>query len=70
VNIRETAGWSAEAKAAGPKMAALIAAAAVPMPATPLVPLRSEGVALILGRDEAALRAGERLAATLDVTVC
>jgi ferredoxin len=69
VNIRETAGWSAEAKGAGPKMAALIAAAAVPMPATPLVPLKSEGVALVLGRDEAALRAAERLAATLDVTV-
>jgi ferredoxin len=69
VNIRETAGWSAEAKAAGPKMAALLAAAAVPMPATPLVPLKSEGVALVLGRDEAALRAGERLSATLDVTV-
>jgi ferredoxin len=69
VNIRETAGWSAEAKAAGPKMAALIAAAAVPMPATPLVPLTSEGVALVLGRDEVALAAAERLAASLDVTV-
>ncbi|WP_270936128.1 4Fe-4S binding protein, partial [Falsiroseomonas oryzae] len=69
VNIRETAGWSDEAKAAGPKMAALIAAAAVPMPATPLVPLKSEGVTLVLGRDAAALDAARRLAATLDVTV-
>jgi ferredoxin len=69
VNIRETAGWSEEAKAAGPKMAALIAAAEVPMPATPLVPLRSEGVTLVLGRDAVALEAAERLAATLDVTV-
>jgi ferredoxin len=69
VNIRETAGWSDEAKAAGPKMAALIAAAQVPMPATPLVPLKSEGVTLVLGRDAAALAAAERLAATLDVTV-
>ncbi len=69
VNIRETAGWSAEARNAGPKMAALLAAAAVPMPPTPLVPLRSGGVALVLGRDEAALRAAERLAATLDTTV-
>jgi ferredoxin len=69
VNIRETAGWSDEGRAAGPKMAALIAAAAVPMPPTPLVPLKSEGVTLILGRDEVALRAGERLAGTLDVTV-
>ncbi|HEX2337292.1 MAG TPA: 4Fe-4S ferredoxin, partial [Hyphomicrobiaceae bacterium] len=31
-NVRETAGWSREAAAAGPKMAALIAAAAEPMP--------------------------------------
>lgn len=69
VNLRETAGWSAEAKAAGPKMAALIAAAAVPMPPTPLVPLKSEGVTLILGQDEVALRAAERLAGALDVTV-
>ena len=69
VNLRETAGWSAEARQAGPKMAALLAAAAEPMPATPLVPLKSEGVALLLGRDEVALRAAERLAETLDVTV-
>lgn len=69
VNIRETAGWSAEAKVAGPKMAALIAAAAVPMPATPLVPLKSEGVTLVLGRDAVALEAAGRLAATLDITV-
>jgi ferredoxin len=69
VNIRETAGWSDEAKAAGPKMAALIAAAAVPMPPTPLVPLTSEGVTLVLGRDAAALEAARKLAETLDVTV-
>ncbi len=69
VNIRETAGWSDEAKSAGPKMAALIAAAAVPMPATPLVPLKSEGVTLVLGRDATALEAARKLAGTLDITV-
>ena len=69
VNIRETAGWSDEAKAAGPKMAALLAAAAVPMPGVPLVPLRSEGVTLILGRDAVALEAAGKLAGSLDVTV-
>ncbi len=69
VNVRETAGWAREAKAAGPKMAALIAAAATPMPATALVPLKSEGVTLVLGRDEAALAIGARLADALDVTV-
>jgi ferredoxin len=69
VNIREKAGWSAEAKEAGPKMAALIAAAAVEMPAIQLVPLTSEGVTLVLGRDAAALAAARQLAATLDITV-
>ena len=67
-NIREQAGWS-EAAQTGPKMAALLAAAAVAMPATPLVSLKSEGVALIYGRDEAAIAVGRRLADTLDVTV-
>ena len=33
VNLRETGGWSLEAKAATPKMAALIAAAQLPDPA-------------------------------------
>ena len=32
VNIRENAGWAKDAQAAGPKMAALIAAAAEPVP--------------------------------------
>jgi ferredoxin len=68
-NIRETAGWSAEAVAAGPKMAALIAAAAEPMPATPMVSLESEGVALVYGRDEQAIAAARLLADRLDVTV-
>ena len=68
-NIRETAGWSKDASAAGPKMAALIAAAAEPMPATPFVPLTSEGVLLIYGRDEQAIEAGSLLKDHLDVTV-
>ena len=69
VNLRETAGWSTEAAAAGPKMAALLAAAAIPAQPVPLVPLRSEGVTLILGRDEVALQAAARLAERLDLTV-
>src|ERR1044072_104368 len=39
VNVRETAGWSDQAARAGPKMAALIAAAAEPAPDVPLVSL-------------------------------
>src|SRR5215831_13877949 len=54
-NIREAAGWSKEGAAAGPKMAALIAAAAEPMPETPVVSLESEGTALVYGRDERAI---------------
>ncbi len=69
VNIREHAGWSAEGRAAGPKMAALVAAAAEPMPATPLVPLESQGVTLVLGRDTVALEAAAKLADRLDLTV-
>ena len=69
VNVREHAGWSAEAAAAGPKMAALLAAAAVPLPPTPLVSFKSEGTTLVLGRDEVALAAAERLRDRLDLTV-
>ncbi|HEV2956336.1 MAG TPA: 4Fe-4S binding protein [Xanthobacteraceae bacterium] len=68
-NIRETAGWSADAAAAGPKIAALIAAAAEPMPPTPLVTLESDGVILIYGRDEKAIEAASLLKDRLDVTV-
>ncbi|MEE7456689.1 4Fe-4S ferredoxin [Methylorubrum populi] len=67
--IRETAGWSSDAAASGPKMAALLAAAAEPVPVAGTVPLESRGVALIYGRDEAAIEAGRRLAEHLDVTV-
>ena len=69
VNIRETAGWSKEAANAGPKMAALIAAAREDMPPVSLVTMQSEGVVLIYGRDEIAIEAGRQLADTLDVTV-
>jgi hypothetical protein len=67
--IRETAGWSSEAARSGPKMAALLAAAAEPLPTAGTVPMESRGVALIYGRDEVAVEAGKRLAEHLDVTV-
>ena len=43
-------------------MAALLAAAAEPLPEIPYVSLDSEGVALIYGRDERAIEAGKLLA--------
>ena len=69
VNLRETAGWSVEGTRAGPKMAALLAAASEAAPAFSLVTLSSEGVILIYGRDEVAVEAGRLLADHLDVTV-
>ena len=69
VNVRETAGWSNEAADAGPKMAALIAAAAEKAPEFPFVTLNSEGVILIYGRDEQAIEAANLLKDHLDVTV-
>src|SRR6476660_9483517 len=50
VNIRETAGWSKDANAAAPKMAALLAMAGEPTPDVAYVSLDSEGVILIYGR--------------------
>jgi ferredoxin len=69
VNIRETAGWSKDAKSAGPKMAALIAASAQPIPDFPFVSLNSEGVTLLYGKDERAIEAANLLKDHLDVTV-
>jgi len=69
VNVRETAGWSSQAADAGPKMAALLAAAAEPVSAVPLVALASEGVIMVYGRDEQAIEAADLLSEHLDVTV-
>ncbi|SFG84954.1 4Fe-4S dicluster domain-containing protein [Methylobacterium gossipiicola] len=67
--IRETAGWSTQATQAGPKMAAILAAAAEPVPDVATIPIESQGVALIYGRDALAIESGRRLADALDVTV-
>ena len=70
VNVREAAGWSSDAAAAMPKMAALIAAAALPEPVpVPAVPMQSGGQLLVIGPAEAALPWAERLAETLQVSV-
>jgi ferredoxin len=68
-NIRENAGWSIDAAAAGPKMAALLAATIEPSPYVPFVSLESGGVILVYGRDEVAIEAGNLLKDHLDVTV-
>lgn len=68
-NIRETAGWSDDADRAGPKMAALLAAATEVVAPAQMVQLESSGIILIYGRDEAAIEAGDLLKDHLDVTV-
>jgi len=70
VNIRETAGWSAEAKNATPKIAALLALADLPDPEpVPVVPYRSEGQLLIVGPGARALPWAEQLAGDMSVSV-
>ncbi|MGE5366875.1 MAG: 4Fe-4S dicluster domain-containing protein [Betaproteobacteria bacterium] len=69
VNIRETAGWSKDAKAAGPKIAALIAAASEAAPDVPVVTLTSEGSTLLYGKDERVVEAARLLKDHLGVTV-
>ena len=74
VNIREKAGWSDAAKdrksAANvtAKMAALLAEAAMDLTPTRSVTMKSSGVLLVVGRDEAALEAARKLSGRLSVT--
>ncbi len=69
VNVRETAGWAREGKDTGPKMAALIAAAAIPEELPAAVTFESKGVTLIYGRDQKAIDVAERLKDALNLTV-
>jgi len=70
VNLRETGGWSEQAKQALPKMAALLAAAALPDPEpVPVVGYRSGGRTLIIGAAGQALPWAARLREQLDVSV-
>jgi ferredoxin len=70
VNIRETAGWSAEGKGAMPKIAALLALADLPEPEpVPVVSYQSGGSLLIIGPGAAALQWADRVAESLAVSV-
>jgi len=70
VNIRETAGWSAESSRATPKIAALLAAASLPDPEpVAAVGYKSEGQVLIVGPLDVALRWADALSPGLSVTV-
>ncbi|TVR78251.1 MAG: 4Fe-4S ferredoxin [Rhodospirillales bacterium] len=67
VNIRERAGWSDDGAQAAAKIAALLAEAALDLEPTPALTLKSDGVALVYGRDDTALAAARRLADRLEV---
>ena len=70
VNIRETGGWSKDARAATPKIAALIAAAQLPEPEpVSTVSYRSAGRVLVIGAADAVQRAATLLADTLEVSL-
>jgi len=68
-NIRERAGWADEGQDALPKMAALVAEAALDVPPSGSVALKSEGECLVYGRDEQAIEAAKQLNSRLSVTV-
>ncbi|TFV87734.1 4Fe-4S dicluster domain-containing protein [Oxalobacteraceae bacterium OM1] len=70
VNIRETGGWGAQSRHALPKMAALLAAAALPEPEpVPTVDYRSSGNVLLIGPSHRVLPWAKRLGAQLDVNM-
>lgn len=69
VDVHAQALWSDEAAAAGPKLAALQAKAAVELPPVQTVSYESNGVTLILGSGEPALELARALQGKLDVTV-
>lgn len=70
VNIRETGGWSRDARHAMPKIAALLAAASLPEPdPVSTVSYSSQGRLLIIGALDAAEQAAALVGDTLDVTL-
>ena len=69
VNIREHAAWGEEGGNAQPKIAALLAAAAIDSPPVQSITLSSTGRVLVYGRDEVALEAANQLAKRLEVVL-
>ena len=71
-DIRDRAGWSRDAESdpasAAPKMAALLAEAALPDAPAKSMEIVSDGVCLVFGPAASALPAAERLAGRLSVT--
>jgi ferredoxin len=70
VNLRESGGWSGEGRQSLPKMAALLAAAALPAPEpVPSVAYQSAGNVLVVGPAARVQKWAARLAPQLDVSM-
>ncbi|MCK0142961.1 4Fe-4S binding protein [Aliiroseovarius sp. F20344] len=69
LDLRDRAGWSDDPASKLPKMAALVAEAALPATAEKVVDVRSEGLCLIIGAEPVAIPAAEALKDHLGVTV-
>lgn len=69
VDLRDRAGWSEDSASKLPKMAALAAEAVVNVPNAKSLDVISEGMCLILGPAETALKAADDLCEILNVTV-
>jgi len=69
VDIRDRAGWTDDAADTTPKMAALIADAALNPPAQKSFDIISEGTCMIVGAADVVLSAAEKLGEALSVTV-
>ncbi|MBB3994904.1 ferredoxin [Sulfitobacter undariae] len=69
IDIRDRAGWTQDTADTTPKMASLIADAALATPAPKTLDVISEGICLIIGTAEVAGAAADKLADILTVTV-
>ena len=68
IDIRDRAGWTSD-KSASAKQAALLSELTLNKPMTLVKDIKSNGVCLILGKDEKALNLAEKLCESLAVTV-
>ncbi len=69
INIRETAGWSAEADRATPKIAALLKTATYEAKPAQLKAIESDGMCLVYGSGQQALELAKLLSGKLSVTL-
>ena len=69
VNLRERAGWCSQPSRTTPKLAALLAEAALDIRPAGTITLNSQGVCLVYGSDQVALDAARKLASRLNVTL-